>query len=73
MLDIYPYATTSPIYVSVASSALEAGKDAAYFVQWIDRLIDAAKANMDWNTDAEKTSVMTTLDSARKIYLELEK
>jgi hypothetical protein len=73
VLDIYPYATTSPIYVSVAGSKVQSKEDAAYFVAWIDRLSEASKSNQDWNNDAEKTSVMTMLDSARKIYVEMEK
>jgi TolB protein len=73
ILDIYPYATTSPIYVSVAGSKIQSKEDAAYFVVWIDRLSAAAKSNQDWNNDTEKTSVMTMLDSARKIYAEMEK
>ncbi len=70
VLDIYPYATTSPIYVNVAGTGLDARKDAAYFVAWIDRLKDAALANTDWNSEGEKASVMALLESARKIYVE---
>jgi len=73
VLDIYPYATTSPIYVNVAGSPLKAPEDAAYFVAWVDRLMNAAKANTDWNNEAEKTSVMTMLEQARSSYLQLEK
>ena len=50
ILDMYPYATTSPIYVKVAGSNPKPAEDAAYFVAWIDRMIDAAKSNTDWNT-----------------------
>ena len=73
ILDLYPYATTSPIYVTVEGSTLDRNDDAAYFVAWIDRLIDGAKANKDWNTDAEKSAVLDMLGSARKIYLGMEK
>lgn len=73
VLDIYPYATTSPIYVSVAGSATKSKEDAAYFVAWIDRLSAAAKANQDWNNDAERTSVMGMLEEARKIYVEMQR
>ena len=66
MLDMYPYATTSPIYVKVAGSNPKPAEDAAYFIAWIDRMIDAAKANQDWNTEAEKTTVLDMLSSARK-------
>jgi TolB protein len=68
VLDSYPYATTSPIYIDVADKPASAGKDAAYFVAWIDRLIDAAENNSAWNTTEEKQSVMTLLRGARGVY-----
>jgi hypothetical protein len=68
ILDAYPYATTSPIYVSVAGSARKTTEDAAYFVAWIDRLIQGANANQDWNSEKEKTSVLKQLEQARQIY-----
>jgi hypothetical protein len=70
VLDMYPYATTSPIYITVAGSQPRPTEDAAYFIAWIDRMIDAAKSNQDWNTEAEKTAVLEMLSSARKVYAE---
>jgi hypothetical protein len=73
ILDLYPYATTSPIYVSVEGSNLDHSRDAAYFAAWIDRLVQNAKANQDWNTAAEKNAVLELLESARKVYVRMEK
>ncbi|HXZ32702.1 MAG TPA: CehA/McbA family metallohydrolase [Terriglobales bacterium] len=73
ILDLYPYATTSPVYVSVAGSTPKSREDASYFIAWIDRLIENAKAYPDWNTDAERTSVLQLLDQARSIYVKLQK
>jgi len=36
-------------------------------------MIDAAKSNQNWNTEAEKAAVLETLTSARRVYLEMEK
>jgi hypothetical protein len=72
VLDLYPYATTSPIYVKVDGSAAKPAEDAAYFIAWIDRMIEDAKSNRDWNTDAEKKSVLDLLNRARRIYFGLE-
>jgi len=72
ILDIYPYATTSPIYINVAGSTPKSPEDAAYFVAWIDRLIDAAKSNHDWNSEQEKISVLKLLDQARSMYAKLQ-
>jgi TolB protein len=71
ILDIYPYATTSPIYISVDGAPLRAPEDAAYFVAWIDRVTKAAASHGDWNTDAEKSSVMDLLSRARQVYQQL--
>jgi TolB protein len=71
ILDLYPYATTSPIYVTVAGSTPKDPEDAAYFIAWIGRLEEAVKANQDWNTQAEKTAVLKTLDDAREVYKKL--
>jgi len=68
ILDIYPYATTSPIYVSVAGSTLSSPQDIAYFIAWIDRLTQATQANRNWNTDTEKASVLELLAKARQVY-----
>jgi hypothetical protein len=73
VLDAYPYATTSPIYVTVAGSASKPAEDAAYFIAWIDRMIQDARSNRDWNTDAEKTSVLNMLEKARAVYVGLQK
>jgi TolB protein len=72
VLDLYPYATTSPIYVTVAGSTPKAADDAAYFIAWIGRLEEAVKANHDWNTEEEKTAVLKTLDDAREVYKKLQ-
>jgi TolB protein len=73
VLDAYPYATTSPIYITVAGSPAKPTEDAAYFTTWIDRLIKAANENKDWNTEGEKTSVLNLLSYARTIYEQLQK
>ena len=58
--------------MTVAGSTLKAPDDAAYFIAWIGRLEEAVKANHDWNTDAEKSTVLKTLDDAREVYKKLQ-
>ena len=66
ILDVFPYATTSPIYVTVAGQPIRSPRDADYFASWIGRLEGAAQANRDWNSDAEKTRALATLRRARE-------
>jgi TolB protein len=73
VLDAYPYATTSPIYMAVAGSVAKPTEDAAYFISWIDRMIRDAKSNRDWNAEAEQISVLDVLNRARGVYVGLEK
>jgi hypothetical protein len=68
VLDAYPYATTSPVYVRVGDETVRSREDAAYFVAWIDRLIAAAEAHPDWNTAAEKQGVLDLLRRGRAVY-----
>jgi Tol biopolymer transport system component len=71
ILDLYPYATTSPVYVSVAGAPVRSAADATYFVAWVDRLIAAARSNTSWNTEAEKASVLSMLQKARGKYVKM--
>jgi hypothetical protein len=73
ILDLYPYATTSPIYVKVAGSSLASRADAQYFLAWIDRVSGAVQAHQDWNSNAEKQSITDQLSRARKVYEDLAK
>ncbi len=73
ILDLYPYATTSPVYVSVADAPVQSAADAAYFVAWIDRLIAAAGSNTSWNTEAETEAVLGMLREAKVKFTEISK
>jgi hypothetical protein len=66
ILDAYPYATTSPIYVIVGGRPIRSPTDARYFIAWIDRLEAGAEAYRAWNTPAEKSLVLEEIRRARK-------
>ena len=68
VLDLYPFASTSPVYVTVAGAPLRSPDDARFFVQWIDRVTAAAQASRAWNTAVERDSVLTLLNRARAVY-----
>jgi len=71
IMDNYPYATTSPVYMDAESSRQNASEDAAYFVRWIDRLTGEVKSSTDWNTQGEKQSVLDQLSRARAVYTDM--
>ena len=68
--DYLPFATTSPIYVTVEGRPARSADDAEYFVAWIDRLIGMARAHDGYNTSEEKSAVLKVLSDARSIYSE---
>ncbi|MCB2099003.1 MAG: CehA/McbA family metallohydrolase [Parvularculaceae bacterium] len=65
VFDLYPYAVTSPIYVTVDGKPARSREDADYFIAWIDRLIDHA-AKGEFNTDDEREIVIANFRKARK-------
>ena len=69
ILDLYPFGSTSPVYVQVGDTEPRSPEDAAYFVKWVDRVIASARNRKEWNTDAERAEVMATLEAARKEFL----
>jgi hypothetical protein len=66
--DIYPFATTSPIYVTVGKAPIQSQTDAAFFLAWIDRLESAVRTHAGWNTEGEKAAVLASLAEARAVY-----
>ncbi len=69
VLDLYPFATTSPIYVTVDGRPPPRCPDAGYFQAWIDRIEEAVLAHTGWNNDAEREDVLRALAAARAEYL----
>jgi TolB protein len=68
ILDVYPYATTSPIYVIVGGRPIRSPVDARYFIAWIGRLETGAAQHQGWNTAAEKDTTLETIRRARKVF-----
>jgi TolB protein len=69
VLDLYPYATTSPVYLSVGGRPARSRADAEFFVAWIDRMRSAVEAHQHWNTEEERRDVLETLARARSEYV----
>jgi len=68
VLDLYPYATTSPVFVTVAGQALQSAQDSAYFLSWIDRLKQTASTHPDYNNEAERESTLAQIEQARRVF-----
>jgi len=68
VLDLYPFASTSPIYVRAGNEPVRSREDAEFFVRWIDRIERAVQTSTAWNTQAEQAAVLRLLREARAAY-----
>jgi len=71
VLDIYPYATTSPIYLELPRGPPAAPQDAAYFAAWMERVLGEAESRNDYRTAHEREVTLDYLRKARDHYLNL--
>ena len=68
VLDLYPYATTSPIYLDLPNGPPPAPADAAYFAAWLDRVIAEAERRNGYRNSDERERTLSYLRSARDKY-----
>lgn len=74
ILDIYPYATTNPIWLNGFGARPDSKKDATYFVRWLDRVLEATeKRRSDFNTMEEYQMTTDYIQQAQNKYLDLAK
>ena len=72
VLDTYVYATTSPVYVSIAGAKPRSPQDARYFAAWMDRMLETTAAYPDWNNPAEKRLVLDRLAQAKAVFVGMQ-
>ncbi|HEX8841721.1 MAG TPA: CehA/McbA family metallohydrolase, partial [Sphingomicrobium sp.] len=65
VLDLYPYATTSPVYVDLPGGLPPEPADANYFIAWLDRVIADAQKRTDYRDPRERQAVLDYLRRAR--------
>jgi Tol biopolymer transport system component len=73
VLDNYVYATTSPIYITIAGRKPHAVQDARFFTAWVDRVAETTAAYPDWNSATEKAGVLARLAQARAVFAAMSK
>jgi hypothetical protein len=70
--DLYPYASTNPIYIKSQSRNAQQNTAAAYFLKWINRIETKAK-ELPYRTEDEKEALMKDIENARFYYQNLLK
>ena len=68
IFDMYPYATTSPVYITVEGKPQKSQKDAEYFLAWIERVRESAASHTGYNSDSEREIVLQNIDDAAAFY-----
>lgn len=66
--DIYPYGTTNPIFINLNEQPIRSAMDANYFIQWIERVDEAASIHPGYLNDAEKEEVRQTIRKAKLVF-----
>ena len=64
IFDLYPYATTTPVYIRVGDALPKSPADAEYFLAWIDRIRESVDNHEDFNNDVERLTILNNLDAA---------
>jgi hypothetical protein len=68
VFDLYPYATTSPVFVTVGDKPMHATEDADYFIAWIERIRESVESPAHYNNAAERDLVLSNLRQAQAVY-----
>ncbi|MGB5345100.1 MAG: CehA/McbA family metallohydrolase, partial [Woeseia sp.] len=68
VFDLYPYASTSPVYVTVNGERPRSARDADYFLAWIGRVREGVMAHADYNDDSERPTILGHLADAERVY-----
>jgi len=66
VFDLYPYATTTPVWVSVDGVPPQSASDADYFTAWMDRLAASAAGHTGYNADEERALILEHFANARR-------
>ncbi|NNM35308.1 MAG: CehA/McbA family metallohydrolase [Gemmatimonadetes bacterium] len=67
-MDSYLFAHTNPVFVIADGQPIRSADDAAFFVDWIDQMIDEIDERNDWNDPDHKAQVLATFREARGVY-----
>jgi len=65
IFDLYPYATTTPVWITVDGEAPRSEADADYFIAWMERLEAAAAGHPDYNTADEREAILAHFEAAK--------
>ena len=65
VLDLYPYATTTPVWIDVDGKTPTSPADADYFLRWMERLEAFATEHPDYNSADEREAILKHFATAK--------
>lgn len=68
VFDVYPYASTNPVYIHQGTPSSKAAASAAYFIKWIDRVEKMTKETPNFRNEDERMLVLKDMAAARAYY-----
>ena len=68
IFDLYPYATTNPVFVTAGGERPRSKADADYFLAWIERIREAVESHPGYNNDSERDLILENLALAQREY-----
>jgi hypothetical protein len=71
VFDLYPYATTNPVYFALGDERVRSPGDARWFLDWIADVEAAAAADTGYNSPAERAATLDQIRTARAIFEKL--
>jgi TolB protein len=69
ILDLYPFASTSPVYVTIGNAPPSCGEDAEYFLRWINLLSQRVRADTSWNSSVERDRTLGLISRAHEEFI----
>ncbi len=68
IFDVYPYASTNPVFIHQGIPSSKAPASAAWFIRWIDRVETKTKETPNFRNETERTEVLKDMAAARAYY-----
>jgi TolB protein len=66
--DIYPYASTNPIYFQGSKKSSKSKPAGEFFLKWVDRLEKLTRASETFRDEAERSAVLNDIAKSRVYY-----
>lgn len=68
LFDMYPYATTSPVYIEMDDGGIRSHVNARFFLRRIEGVREAAAKHEACNSAAERDAILANIDTAADFF-----